>query len=851
MGQAQTAQEEGGAPWYSTCRASLTQQVPNQGTTSRQVDALPPFNPEAVFESNRAGVESDGILSDGDEEDADGNPRGKRKGTRLVLARQRVFSPHLQLKFSQAYRIERQIGEGSYGSVYEATALRSPHLKTPGAASTAASPRKPPAAADRPAAEERTMVGGDAAAGTPAPAAQYDEQKAARRQVAVKCFKLGKPQNKDEPLTPHSQEKHAREVASRRASFERERSILAQLEHPHIVRMFECFEEASALYIVMEVCKGGELYVRIVQKARDSRGSRGGFEEPTARMFFRQMLFATSYLHAHRIVHRDIKTENFLLLGEQGSPEGDMIKLCDFGTAVQLTETQPRAMERIGTLSYTAPEIYAKAGADTIADAWSLGVVLYVLLVGASPFRTTGNEPREETVRRIKAGAFDKARPAWKALSPASMDIVCRFLVVKESHRLTASEALRHRWVEPRNLVGDAEINANLPPELTGGKASPRVLLSPRSSRAESLSNYAPYAPSVVLLISRFTQLHEMEQLALLVCAQMLPEAELLSRGLPIPWYDLFFALDADEDGRLSFPEFALGLSFLLGGRSRSYQAQLQHLVRALDVDCSGSVDWIEWVAVALLSVPPEAMNPEPLCTAFRLLDRPSGDGIIGAADLLAVINTDATGACLSATAGRQRVLRLLQRWATPQATKKGLGYTAPPSLTIEDFQRLLEFRGGSKAAAEDADGQEWRFFESPQSPRCDGPVFEGPPETQATATWNPLGTAVLRNLLCRCYQPEGQISTSEEIVQADFTMLQQRSVLEQATRGQATRRSASAGASRQQQQPPASARSSSASPDSSRIAPDTARLGAGAVDNQAPDSARRSYSPQRDGVAS
>merc|ERR1719401_678194 len=118
-------------------------------------------------------------------------------------------------------------------------------------------------------------------------------------------------------------------------------------------------------------------------------------------------------------------------------------------------------------------------------------------------------------------------------------------------------------------------------------------------------------------------------------------------------------------------------------------------LVRALDVDCSGSVDWIEWVAVALLSIPPEALNPEPLCTAFRLLDRPSGDGMIGVADILAVINTDASGACLSATRGRRRVLRLLGRWARSRTGQSissvPTASQTPPSLNIEDFRLLLE----------------------------------------------------------------------------------------------------------------------------------------------------------------
>merc|ERR1719424_1438085 len=203
--------------------------------------------------------------------------------------------------------------------------------------------------------------------------------------------------------------------------------------------MFECFEEKTGLYIVLELCRGGELYERIAAKAR--AGAGGGLEESTSRHIFNQMLLAASYLHANRVVHRDLKSENFLLLGEPGSPQADVIKLCDFGTAAQLSDQKPRSMERIGTLSYSSRDLYANRGASVAADNWSLGVVLYVLLVGASPFRTSGNETREETMKRIQQGDFETRRPAWQGLTPLAMDLVRKLLVVEETARLTSRKA--------------------------------------------------------------------------------------------------------------------------------------------------------------------------------------------------------------------------------------------------------------------------------------------------------------------------------------------------------------------------------------------------------------------------
>eukprot|EP00928_Gymnodinium_smaydae_P041591 TRINITY_DN28124_c0_g1_i1.p1 TRINITY_DN28124_c0_g1~~TRINITY_DN28124_c0_g1_i1.p1 ORF type:complete len:694 (-),score=63.72 TRINITY_DN28124_c0_g1_i1:349-2352(-) len=547
----------------------------------------------------------------------------------LILARRRLFSSHLQLKFRSFYRNEQQVGEGSYGSVCDAICLTDEALLQASASpSSGKSPTGP-----------KPDTGGTA------PGGGFSSDNFTRRRVAVKAFSL---------YSDSRDVSSEREIAAKRASYERERSILSHIEHPHIVRMFECFEERSALYIVMELCRGGELYVQIVHKSRE-RSTGGGFTEAPSRRFFRQMLFATSYLHARRIVHRDIKTENFLLLGHTPNPEDDTIKLCDFGTAVQLTNQMPRAMERSGTLSYTAPEIYQKEGCDTIADAWSLGVVLYVLLVGASPFRQSGNEAREDTIRRICAGDYDRSRPAWTVLSRQSVDLIAKLIVVNERHRMSTADALNHRWVDQQPV------------------------------RARYAA-YTKYAPAVLQLLLRFANLHAMQQLALLVCAQTMGEVELLELMKTFPLYDIFITLDSDQDGALSFREFAHGLQMMLG--SSCTIEMMFPLLQSIDVDGNGYVDWIEWVAVALLSVSADELYPEPLASAFRLLDRPSGDSKLGVADLIAVINSDSTRQ-LESERVREWALMLIEPWAS--ATDSLEPRRLAPSLSLWDFKQLVE----------------------------------------------------------------------------------------------------------------------------------------------------------------
>jgi serine/threonine protein kinase len=385
--------------------------------------------------------------------------------------------------------------------------------------------------------------------------------------------------------------------------------MLAQLEHPNIVRMYESFKENETLYIVLEVCRGGELYSRLVQHVKEAGG--GGLGEPLARTLFRQMLYAVNYLHSKRIVHRDIKTENFLLLSEVGTADQDVLKLCDFGTSARLSDRRPRSMENIGTLSYTAPEVYENRGADVCADCWSLGVVLYVLLTGTNPFRLPGKSNREDVVSRIKTGAFETRRKSWQRLSQPAQDLVKHLLVLDETKRYTCWQALRHRWI----VSEKPGVTLTPPP-------------SPRTPQQQFLSDHIP---KVVALLLRLPRLATPQRLALTACALTASEADLDPR---VPWRDVFMALDTNLDGSLTFEEFTSGIKKFMGPYARLDMNRLEGCFEALDLDCSGSIDWAEWVAVALMSSGTFWDSPEPISTAFRLLNRPTLRAVTGSDEL-------------------------------------------------------------------------------------------------------------------------------------------------------------------------------------------------------------------------
>lgn len=342
------------------------------------------------------------------------------------------------------------------------------------------------------------------------------------------------------------------------------------------------------------------------------------------------------------------------------TPTGSMLKLCDFGTAFQLSDDKPRAMERIGTLSYTSPEIYSDKGATTLADCWSLGVVLYLLLVGANPFRHSSDATPKETVRRIQAGDFDRDREKWHKLSGPSQDLVCKLLRVEETERLTATSAMRHRWAE-------------------GGKPT-------ADSEGEEVAVLAPIVPSLLHLLQRFAELDVLQQMLLAALARLVPEATHPGDSpSPIPWYRLFFFLDADMDGELVLSEAVAGLeTLLLASEAPAVSRwQLESFAAALDLDGSGTISWSEWSALARLSDGTSRAFEDALPTLFRSLDAPSGDGLIQAGDLVALLSSEDHAGDIEAA---------LRRWTCAGPWRDELG-SAGSGLDLSGLRRLLDIR--------------------------------------------------------------------------------------------------------------------------------------------------------------
>ncbi|XAR49380.1 Non-specific serine/threonine protein kinase [Bertholletia excelsa] len=219
------------------------------------------------------------------------------------------------------------------------------------------------------------------------------------------------------------------------------------LRHPNIIRFKEVVLTPSHLAIVMEYAAGGELFERICNAGR--------FSEDEARYFFQQLISGVNYCHALQICHRDLKLENTLL---DGSP-APRLKICDFGySKSSLLHSRPKST--VGTPAYIAPEVLQRREYDgKLADVWSCGVTLYVMLVGAYPFEDQ-DDPRNfrKTIQRIMAVNYKI--PDYVHISQDCRHLLSRIFVANPARRISLKEIKSHPWFLknlPRELTEAAQ----------------------------------------------------------------------------------------------------------------------------------------------------------------------------------------------------------------------------------------------------------------------------------------------------------------------------------------------------------------------------------------------------------
>ena len=207
----------------------------------------------------------------------------------------------------------------------------------------------------------------------------------------------------------------------------REIEIMYKLDHPHIIKLYSHFEDDEDFCLIMQIASKGQLYSIIKRLKR--------LDQRTAAQYMREVISAVKYLHTRTppIIHRDIKPEN-ILLDQEGR-----CKLADFGWS-NFDEGGKFRDTYCGTPEYLAPEMITKSGHNESVDIWALGVLIFEMLTGRTPFNFTGD--RIQLFNNIKT-----LRIVWTDDFPQlAKDLVGRILRLNPKDRLTLDEIINHQW---------------------------------------------------------------------------------------------------------------------------------------------------------------------------------------------------------------------------------------------------------------------------------------------------------------------------------------------------------------------------------------------------------------------
>lgn len=230
-------------------------------------------------------------------------------------------------------------------------------------------------------------------------------------------------------------------------------------QHPNIITLKDVYDDGRYVYLVTELLKGGELLDRLLRQKF--------FSEREASAVLFTITKTVEYLHCQGVVHRDLKPSNILYMNESGDPES--IRICDFGFAKQLRGENGLLMTPCYTANFVAPEVLMRGGYDAACDIWSLGVLLYTMLAGYTPFANGPNDTAEEILLRIGSGKFSLTGGNWDTVSDAAKDLLSNMLHVDPHQRFTAEQVLKHAWIACRDQLPHFQLNRQDAPHLVKG----------------------------------------------------------------------------------------------------------------------------------------------------------------------------------------------------------------------------------------------------------------------------------------------------------------------------------------------------------------------------------------------
>ncbi|CAM6030598.1 unnamed protein product, partial [Sphagnum balticum] len=341
----------------------------------------------------------------------------------------------------------------------------------------------------------------------------------------------------------------------------RELHIMHHLSgHPNIVNIKGAYEDVTSVHLVMELCAGGELFDRIIQ--------RGHYSEAKAAELTRTIVGVVEACHSLGVMHRDLKPENFLFSNHS---EDAALKTTDFGLSVFFKPGEIFT-DVVGSPYYVAPEVLRKHYGPE-ADVWSAGVILYILLSGVPPFWA---ETEQGIFEQVLRSELDFVSDPWPRISESAKDLLRKMLNPNVAKRLKSHQVLCHPWIREDGVAPDRPID-----------------------------------PAVQTRLKQFSAMNKLKKIAIRVIAESLSEEEIA--GLK----EMFLMMDSDGSGSISFEELKEGLKKV---GSNLMEADIRQLMDAADVDHDGTIDYGEFLAATLNLNKIE--REENLYAAFSYLDK-------------------------------------------------------------------------------------------------------------------------------------------------------------------------------------------------------------------------------------
>ncbi|GIY21377.1 ribosomal protein S6 kinase 2 alpha [Caerostris darwini] len=235
--------------------------------------------------------------------------------------------------------------------------------------------------------------------------------------------------------------------------------LLRYSQHPNIVTLVDVYEDANSVYLIMELLRGGELLDKILSKKYFNEKETSSVLEVVSR--------TVKYLHDNGVVHRDLKPSNIMYADESGNPES--LRICDFGFAKQIRAENGLLMTPCYTANFVAPEVLKKQGYDEACDIWSMGVLLYTMLAGHTPFAYGPTDKTKEILERIGEARFDLTSGNWANITTAAKHLVQKMLHVDPKQRYRATDVLNHAWITSKDQLPNCQLVLQEEPAVVKG----------------------------------------------------------------------------------------------------------------------------------------------------------------------------------------------------------------------------------------------------------------------------------------------------------------------------------------------------------------------------------------------